>query len=74
MIGADGSIIHIDFGFVLGDSPGFNMNFENAPFKLTREYLELMGGPESPAFKMFEDLFIRGFSVLQKNSEANNPI
>ena len=46
------------------------MNFENAPFKLTREYLELMGGPESPAFKMFEDLFIRGFSVLQKNSEA----
>ena len=70
LIGADGSIIHIDFGFVLGDSPGFNMNFENAPFKLTREYLELMGGPESPAFKMFEDLFIRGFSVLQKNSEA----
>lgn len=26
------------------DSPGFNMNFENAPFKLTREYVELMGG------------------------------
>ena len=23
---------------------GFNINFENAPFKLTREYVELMGG------------------------------
>jgi Phosphatidylinositol 3- and 4-kinase len=23
------------------DSPGFNINFENAPFKLTREYLEV---------------------------------
>jgi phosphatidylinositol 4-kinase len=46
------------------------MNFENAPFKLTREYLELMGGPDSPAFKMFEDLFVRGFMLLKKHSDA----
>jgi phosphatidylinositol kinase/protein kinase (PI-3 family) len=25
-------------------TPGFNVNFESAPFKLTSEYLELMGG------------------------------
>ena len=52
------------------DSPGFNINFENAPFKLTREYLEVMGGINSPAFKMFEDLFVRGFYALQKHVEG----
>ena len=46
------------------------MNFENAPFKLTREYLEVMGGVDSQAFKMFEDLFVRGFFALQKHVDA----
>lgn len=35
----DGHVIHIDFGFMLSNSPG-GVNFENAPFKLTREMLE----------------------------------
>ena len=34
LIDMNGCIIHIDFGFILGISPG-NLNFENAPFKLT---------------------------------------
>jgi phosphatidylinositol kinase/protein kinase (PI-3 family) len=34
LIDMNGRIIHIDFGFILGISPG-NLNFENAPFKLT---------------------------------------
>lgn len=38
-----GHIVHIDFGFMLSISPGLNVNFEAAPFKLTREYLEIMG-------------------------------
>ena len=38
LLDTEGHIIHIDFGFVLGTSPG-NMNFERAPFKLTSEFV-----------------------------------
>ena len=55
---------------LLVDSPGFNMNFESAPFKFTREYMDIMGGPDSPAFQQFEDLFIRGFLALQKHIDG----
>lgn len=37
----EGHIIHIDFGFMLSNSPG-GVNFESAPFKLTRELLEVI--------------------------------
>eukprot|EP00959_Pyramimonas_sp_CCMP1952_P185908 3887057-Pyramimonas_sp.AAC.3 len=37
----EGHLIHIDFGFMLSNSPG-GVNFEMAPFKLTRELLEVM--------------------------------
>ena len=43
LIDLDGHIIHIDFGFMLSNSPG-SVNFENAPFKLTRELLEVWRG------------------------------
>ena len=36
----EGHIIHIDFGFMLSNSPG-GVNFESAPFKLSRELLEV---------------------------------
>ena len=29
------------------DSPGFNINFESAPFKFTGEYADVMGGLDS---------------------------
>jgi phosphatidylinositol 4-kinase len=34
LLDMNGHIIHIDFGFILGISPG-SLSFENAPFKLT---------------------------------------
>ena len=42
LLDAAGHVIHIDFGFMLSNSPG-GVNFEAAPFKLTRELLEILG-------------------------------
>ncbi|KAI3708209.1 hypothetical protein L2E82_37358 [Cichorium intybus] len=39
LLDVEGHIIHIDFGFMLSNSPG-GVNFETAPFKLTPELLE----------------------------------
>lgn len=44
-----GHIFHIDFGFMLGSSPG-NVNLESAPFKFTEEYMDLIGGMQSGGF------------------------
>lgn len=41
LLDEEGHIIHIDFGFMLSNSPG-GVNFESAPFKLTRELLEVI--------------------------------
>lgn len=35
--------MHIDFGFILGISPGGNLGFEASPFKLSKEMLDLLG-------------------------------
>ena len=46
MIDMKGRIIHIDFGFVFGISPG-NIGFETTAFKMTKEYVNLMDGINS---------------------------
>lgn len=35
--------MHIDFGFLLSNAPGKGVKFEKAPFKLTGEYLDVLG-------------------------------
>lgn len=54
LLDEDGHIIHIDFGFMLSNSPG-GVNFESAPFKLTRELLEVKHSLKLPynSFKVF---------------------
>lgn len=58
LLDRDGHLIHIDFGFMLGQSPG-GVGFEAAPFKLPSEYLEVLG----PSFLEFKKLFREGFEA-----------
>lgn len=54
MLDERGHVIHIDFGFMLSNSPG-GVNFEAAPFKLTRELLEVMdSNSEGKASELFD--------------------
>ena len=64
----NGKIIHIDFGFALGISPG-NLNFENAPFKITEDYIKIMGGIDSEIFVYFKSLFMKGLIAIRKYYE-----
>ncbi|KAG6476772.1 hypothetical protein ZIOFF_066020 [Zingiber officinale] len=72
LLDEEGHIIHIDFGFMLSNSPG-GVNFESAPFKLTRELLEVMDsdaeGTPSEFFDYFKVLCIQGFLTCRKHAE-----
>ncbi|CAM9828202.1 unnamed protein product [Phaeothamnion confervicola] len=69
LLDAHGHVIHIDFGFMLANSPGGNFNFESAPFKLTGEFVELMDGPNSECFKRFRTLCVQTFLVLRQQMD-----
>jgi phosphatidylinositol 4-kinase len=69
MIDADGHILHIDFGFLLSIAPGGSFSLESAPFKLTEEMVEVLGGLDSPFFGEFLTAFTKGFIALQSNAE-----
>jgi phosphatidylinositol kinase/protein kinase (PI-3 family) len=68
LIDTYGHVIHIDFGFMLSNSPG-SMGFEAAPFKLTQEYIDVLGGIGSPAYEKFKDLCRQAFQALRKQAE-----
>ncbi|KAL3135684.1 hypothetical protein ABBQ38_006156 [Trebouxia sp. C0009 RCD-2024] len=72
MLDERGHIIHIDFGFMLSNSPG-GVNFEAAPFKLTRELLEVMDsnseGKASELFDYYKVLCIQGFLACRKHAD-----
>lgn len=69
LLDLDGHIIHIDYGFILGISPG-NLSFESAPFKLTNEYVKILDGADSFIFNYFKSLLSRGFSELRNHYES----
>ena len=67
LIDTQGRLVHIDFGFILEISPGANMRFESAAFKLSHEMTQLLdpsGQRDSSQFHMFEELCIRGFLAV----------
>ncbi|KAJ3226573.1 phosphatidylinositol-4- kinase [Clydaea vesicula] len=61
MFDSQGHIIHIDFGFILDLYVG-GVNFESAPFKLTTEMIQVLGGDSSsPAYQRFSDLIVKAY-------------
>ena len=68
MIDNEGHVVHIDFGFMLSNSPG-SVKFEAAPFKLTYEYVEVLGGTTGEPYKKFVRLTKDAFRALRKYSD-----
>jgi phosphatidylinositol 4-kinase len=68
MLDNEGHIIHIDFGFLLSNSPG-SVGFEAAPFKLPYEYVEVLGGLDGEPFNKFKLLMKLAFKELRKNAD-----
>ncbi len=65
LIDHDGHVIHIDFGFMLSNSPGA-VAFEMAPFKMTQDYIDILGGVSSDKFEEFRALMKEAFLALRK--------
>jgi phosphatidylinositol kinase/protein kinase (PI-3 family) len=62
-----GHVIHIDYGFMFTSSPG-QLGFESAPFKLTQDMVDVMGGVESDMFHYFQVLLLRGFLAVRRHN------
>jgi len=61
LIDIEGHVLHIDFGFLLSNAPGKGLKFESAPFKLTQEMVDVMGGENSKYFRDFRNRMAKGF-------------
>ncbi|RDL37424.1 Protein kinase-like (PK-like) [Venustampulla echinocandica] len=68
LIDNEGHIIHIDFGFMLSNSPG-SVGFEAAPFKLTQDYVDVLGGVGSPEFDEYKQLCKQAFQALRRSAD-----
>ena len=67
LINNEGYLIQIDFGFFLSNAPGGE--FEKAPFKLTDEVIEVIGGINSKYFQIFRKLMWKGMLAISKHYE-----
>jgi len=62
-----GHLIHIDFGFIFDWTPGKDMGFESANFKLTREFIDILGGTDkAEPYQLFVKLTIQAFLAVRK--------
>lgn len=65
MLDEQGSLLHIDFGYLLART----IKFEKAPFKLTEEMMEVIGGEKSKLFKRYVELLVQGFLAIRLHYE-----
>ena len=69
LIDINGNLIHIDFGFILGIGPG-GKTYEQAPFKLTEEYVKILDGIDSTMFQYFKSLLFVGLIEIRNHFET----
>ncbi len=69
LLDRNGHIIHIDFGFLLSNAPGKGLKFETAPFKLTKDMIDVLGGENSEYFHKFKQSIKNGFKAIINNKE-----
>ncbi len=67
LIDNKGHLIHIDFGFLLSNAPGKGLKFETAPFKLSRDMLDCLGGTNGKYYEEFKKLLRKGFTAINKH-------
>ncbi|OII73236.1 phosphatidylinositol 4-kinase domain-containing protein [Cryptosporidium ubiquitum] len=65
LITKNGHIIHIDYGFIFDISPGNNLHFERAAFKVTQEMLDFM----DDQVDLFDDLCLSGFLAVREHAD-----
>ncbi|XP_067111767.1 phosphatidylinositol 4-kinase beta-like isoform X2 [Osmerus mordax] len=68
LLDSEGHIIHIDFGFILSSSPR-NLGFETSAFKLTSEFVDVMGGLDGDMFLYYKMLMLQGLIAARKHME-----
>nr|CAB3498468.1 unnamed protein product [Digitaria exilis] len=67
---SQGRLVHIDFGFILEISPGGNMGFESAHFKLSHEMTQLLdpsGTMKSDTWNQFLRLCVKGYLAARRH-------
>ncbi|KAJ3672896.1 hypothetical protein LUZ60_006270 [Juncus effusus] len=67
---SQGRLVHIDFGFILETSPGGNMRFESAQFKLSHEMTQLLdpsGSMKSDTWYQFVSLCVKGYLAARRH-------
>ena len=68
MLDREGHVIHIDYGFMLSNSPGRNWGWEQSPFKLTSEYITVMTiDSHHSFFPYFRTLVVQGYMEARKH-------
>ncbi|KAM6557546.1 hypothetical protein CsatB_004565 [Cannabis sativa] len=68
-----GRLVHIDFGFIFETSPGRNMRFESAHFKLSHEMTQLLdpsGDMKSETWHQFVSLCVKGYLAARHHMDG----
>jgi len=61
LVCSDAHLVHVDFGFVLGDDP----KHAHTPMRITEDMIDAMGGKQSSTFVSFVKLTQQGYAAMR---------